>query len=194
MNKAHICYRIFQNTIFPNDIIAPTFTWQEGNKKVKKWNVSVYAPETELIKKREISVNSWRPSSGDWKLLKEKATGKKIRIEVQGIHNGIISEDKINFEISSDKVEAPIFYRAVPLPFKFARENLKRIRWHYGHINSENQPHTVLENIPVCANCHSFTADGSTLAMDVDARDDKGAYALTAFENQITLAEDSLIH
>nr|WP_321357348.1 tetratricopeptide repeat protein [uncultured Draconibacterium sp.] len=98
------------------------------------------------------------------------------------------------FHISKDKVDAPIFYRAVPLPFKFARENLKRIRWHFGHVNNENQPHAVLENIPVCANCHSFTPDGSTLVMDVDARDDKGAYTLTSFEKATHVDEDSLIH
>lgn len=34
----------------------------------------------------------------------------------------------------------------------------------------------MLQDMPVRANCHSFSKDGKTIAMDVDAIDDKGAY------------------
>jgi hypothetical protein len=32
----------------------------------------------------------------------------------------------------------------------------------------------MLDNMPVCANCHTFSKNGPTLAMDVDYGNDKG--------------------
>ena len=34
----------------------------------------------------------------------------------------------------------------------------------------------VLENLPVCGNCHSFSGNGSVLGLDVDYGNDKGGY------------------
>jgi tetratricopeptide (TPR) repeat protein len=47
--------------------------------------------------------------------------------------------------------------------------------------------------MPVCGNCHSFSRDGSVLAMDVDSGGDKGAYAITPITEQIFLTREKLI-
>ncbi|MCP4726371.1 MAG: tetratricopeptide repeat protein, partial [bacterium] len=54
------------------------------------------------------------------------------------------------------------------------------------------QPTAILENLPVCGNCHSFSADGSTLGMDVDVANDKGAYVLTEFEENTLISNDKV--
>ncbi len=94
---------------------------------------------------------------------------------------------------SIDSVGAPIFYRDVPLPFDFARERMELIQWRLGDISKSERPPVVLENLPVCGNCHSFTPDGSTLAMDVDSGGDKGSYVITPIEENIFLSRDKLI-
>lgn len=58
---------------------------------------------------------------------------------------------------------------------------MKKIRWIWGSVSREEKPTALLEDLPTCGNCHSFTPDGRKLAMDVDANNDKGAYVITSF-------------
>ena len=182
------------NSVFPADIVAPTFKWQENNEDIKEWFITISVVDSVIISNIKTSVRTWRPSAKEWELMKEKSQGKLIKIIIKGKGRKMFSSDEVSIIVSSDKVEAPIFFRAVPLPFKFARENLKKVKWYLGDISNESKPHVLLDNIPVCANCHSFTANGKTVAMDVDARDDKGAYVITSMEKEIEFHEDSIIH
>lgn len=184
----------FQNTVFPADIVAPTVTWQDSSQGSKKWLIAVSTPEKILFENIETSVKSWRPSADEWNNMMSHPPGEEVTITVKASHKPTVLKDSVKILFSEDKVEAPIFYRAVPLPFKFARENLKKVRWHLGSVSTESKPHAVLDNIPVCANCHSFTPGGNTIAMDVDARDDKGAYAISSLGKNTLFAEDSIIH
>ena len=48
--------------------------------------------------------------------------------------------------------------------------------------------------MPTCANCHSFSADGKTLGMDVDGPDgDKGAYAIGPGRARKTVIDDEQV-
>ena len=51
----------------------------------------------------------------------------------------------------------------------------------------------MLENLPVCGNCHSFTPEGRTLAMDVDYANDKGSYVISKIEKETVLSLDKII-
>ena len=51
----------------------------------------------------------------------------------------------------------------------------------------------VLENLPVCGNCHSFSADGATLGMDVDYANDKGSYTVTKVAREMSLVPGDII-
>jgi tetratricopeptide (TPR) repeat protein len=50
-----------------------------------------------------------------------------------------------------------------------------------------------LKNLPLCGNCHSFTADGGTLAMDVDYANDKGSYVISQIRPETVLTPDQII-
>ncbi len=185
----------YSNSVFPADISAPTFVWADNNENAEEWNISASLGDVSLLKSITVKDKSWHPTIEEWRLIIDNSLGKEVTVTIKGYHkNKNHAESRVTFKISEDKVEAPIFYRAVPLPFKFARENLKKVRWHMGSVSEESQPHVMLDNIPVCANCHSFTSNGETIAMDVDARDDKGAYAISTIEKEIELNEDSIIH
>ena len=80
------------------------------------------------------------------------------------------------------------------LPFiEAVRDPAKHIRWRFGTIDSPEAPPVVLEKMPVCANCHSFSKDGATLGMDVDYANDKGAYIVRPVARDMTLDREQIL-
>jgi Flp pilus assembly protein TadD len=84
----------------------------------------------------------------------------------------------VHLRTSKDPVGDALFYREVPLPFITAVQDPSRIRWRFGTIDMQDGPPIVLQNLPVCGNCHSFADNGTALGLDVDYGNDKGAYAI----------------
>ena len=103
------------------------------------------------------------------------------------------SKNTVSIKTSSDKVGAPIFFRSVTLPFEFAVKNMDTIKWCLGDVSSDKPPKVVLENMPMCGNCHSFSADGKVLGMDVDYASDKGSYVITGISEEMALSSDKVI-
>ena len=100
---------------------------------------------------------------------------------------------KVRIATSEDPVGAPLFYREVNLPFAEAVKDPSRIRWRFGAISSPEPPPVVLEHLPVCGNCHSFSRDGQVLGMDVDYANNKGSYVITRVAKEMTLAPSDII-
>ncbi|MCK5056849.1 MAG: tetratricopeptide repeat protein, partial [Candidatus Aminicenantes bacterium] len=139
----------------------------------------------------------WKPNPAKWAIMKQNSSGKDLRVTILGINGKnsgtILSGSGITIRTSKDEVGGLIFYRSLPLPFAFARANLETVQWCLGDISSEEPAKIVLKNMPVCGNCHSFTSDGQTLAMDVDAMDDKGAYIITTVQKDTIFDHDNII-
>ncbi|MDA3844855.1 MAG: hypothetical protein PF588_10880 [Candidatus Kapabacteria bacterium] len=108
-------------------------------------------------------------------------------------YSKILSSKKITITISADSVKYPIFYRSVPLPFLYAYKNLKKISWRLGSVDSDSIPAPVLSNLPVCGNCHSFSADGNTIGMDIDYGNDKGSYFISDLTHETKITKDGII-
>jgi tetratricopeptide (TPR) repeat protein len=99
-------------------------------------------------------------------------------------------------------VRASIFYRDVPLmPSKtekgvikpLAQDAIPLIRWSVRNI-AEPRSHVVLTDMPTCANCHSFSADGKTMGMDMDGpQNDKGLYALAEVKPRMSIRNQDMI-
>jgi Flp pilus assembly protein TadD len=51
----------------------------------------------------------------------------------------------------------------------------------------------VLQDLPVCGNCHSFSGNGSVLGLDVDYGNDKGAYAILPVSKEMVLDDKKII-
>ena len=186
-----------RGTVFPPEIPAPMALWKDSTEGVDAWVITVALegrPELITALTRE---QKWRPDREAWDAIKEGSKQKGARLTVVGIRcaepGKIRSGARTVIHTSTDEVGAPIFYREVPLPFIYAVNNPETIRWRMGEVGSEKQARVVLEDLPVCGNCHSFSKDGSVLGMDVDYANDKGSYVIAPVEKQTLLKRDRII-
>lgn len=184
-------------TIFPPEIIAPKIIWLDENSNSDQWLVTInFSDNVKNITSLTNSM-SWTPSDEQWNAIKIRSKEIKSEINVLGYNhkdkNKIISKATIYFTTSKDPVGAPIFYREVNLPFQDAVKDPTKISWRFGEISSKKQPPTILNNLPVCGNCHSFSSNGSLLGMDVDYANDKGSYTLIHTNKEMTLEKKNII-
>ena len=143
------------------------------------------------------SEQQFRPKAKEWETIKKHSLEKEAEVTVLGLNRSapkeILSCCRISISTSKDEVGAPLFYREVDLPFIEAVKDPSRIRWRLGTISSPRQPPIILEKLPVCGNCHSFTADAGILAMDVDYANSKGSYVITRVAEEMVLATSDII-
>ena len=58
----------------------------------------------------------------------------------------------------------------------------------------EARSRVVMENLPVCANCHSFSADGKTMGMDLDGlQGNRGMYILAPVAPEMAIRKQDVI-
>lgn len=178
-----------EGTLFPPDIVAPTFVWEAPAAAPGKWEVVVRDGAGTELDRAAVAATRWRPTAASWARIKERSVTTDAVITVSGAGQ----EASVRFRTARDPVGDALFYREVPLPFLEAVQDPSRIRWRYGTVDSETQPPIVLENLPVCGNCHSFADDGSVLGLDVDYGNDKGAYGIIPVAPEMVLNDEKII-
>jgi Flp pilus assembly protein TadD len=152
------------------------------------------------------TARSWTPDSQTWETIKthsieKPATAVLTGLAAAGIPN-VISRGRVSFLTSRDPVGAPIFYRDVPLmPAKqekgviqpIAKRAQPLIAWRLRNV-AQPRSRLLLENLATCANCHSFSSDGKTLAMDLDGpENDKGAYVIAPIEPKMSIRDEHVM-
>ncbi|MEP0202188.1 MAG: tetratricopeptide repeat protein [Halioglobus sp.] len=182
-------------TLFPPEIVSPTFIWKDETAGVDRWNVLLQFENVENPLRFSTTERKWQPSEVDWSKIKLQSTAHNAEVAISGVdgQGNEISSASIRIRTSTDPVGDSIFYREVPLPFIEAVQDPSRIRWRYGSVDSHERPPIVLENLPVCGNCHSFSGDGSVLGLDVDYGNDKGGYAILPVSEQMELNDEKII-
>ncbi len=184
-------------TVFPPDIAAPTFRWKSTSRGVKAWAITVGVPDAPPTIEARTNEREWTPTDEQWaaiaKMSREKATKVTVRAVAPSDSESPLPAGSVEIITSRDEVGASLFFREVNLPFIDAVKDPTHIRWRYGSIASKEPPPIVLEKLPVCGNCHSFSSDGSVLGMDVDYANDKGSYVITDVVEEILLERESII-
>lgn len=187
----------FDNAIFPREIVAPRFRWTDPHSAAHEWLVTVRFDQSKVQLESLVHTPTWRPSPQQWELMKRHSVDGKAVVTVtdRGSHDGTdtYSQGTVSLTTSKDPLHDSVFYREVVLPFSDAVKDPTRIRWRFGSIANDSTPPVVLENLPVCGNCHSFSADGKVLGMDVDYGNDKGAYALSRVAKEMNLVASDII-
>lgn len=148
---------------------------------------------------------TWKPDPTTWQSIQQHSVEKPATLAITGLRDGQTpwSRAQITFNTSKDEVGAPIFYRDVPLMpsanttghvAPLAASSIPLIHWRIRDIR-QPQSRTVLKDMPTCANCHSFSADGKTFGMDVDGpANDKGLYAVVPVQKHMTIGSKDLLH
>ncbi len=184
-------------TLFPPDLAAPVFRWKDMQAQSDLWLIVVDFQDGGKLLSSLVNAPTWKPNPSQWKTIKKRSIEKPASVTVVGVNHQsrrkILSSQRIHIRTSVDPVAAPIFYREVNLPFVEAVKDPSTIRWRFGTISSGQQPPIVLEKMPVCGNCHSFSADASILGMDIDYANDKGSYAIVPIQKRITLDKKNII-
>ena len=154
----------------------------------------------------QASAKSWTPGEQIWTAIKANSVAQAAEVTIIGFDSRYpdrpLSRGQMTLTTSADPVDGMIFYRDVPLmPGKndegvikpLVPKALPLIEWRLKDI-SRADSRVVLTDLPTCANCHSFSADGKTLGMDIDGpTGDKGAYAVADIEPQMSITSDDVI-
>ena len=150
--------------------------------------------------------HTWVPDIATWAAIKRHSVDRPATIVITGHRRGnpkaVLSCGRVSILTSSDPVGAPVFYRDVPLmPSETEKGVIKPIdpnavpliAWRLRNI-AEKESRVLMQGLHTCANCHSFSADGKTLGMDMDGpRNDKGLYAIVKVRSRMTIrAEDQV--
>jgi tetratricopeptide (TPR) repeat protein len=184
-------------TLFPPESVAPTFVWDDRTAGVDRWYVVVRDQAGGDMLKVSVDAPRWRPSEDDWKRVKHESLERDAEVTVAGVNHAkrarVLSSARVHFRTSKDEVHDSILYREVPLPFLTAVQDPSKIRWRFGTIDLEGGPPIVLQNLPVCGNCHSFADNGSVLGLDVDYGNDKGAYAIMQVSKHMVMDDAKIM-
>ena len=183
--------------LFPPDIAAPTFTWESGKTGSDTWLVKLKFQDGGEDLNFLLAKAQWAPKESLWSDIKRRSLERDATLTILGVEREkageILCAGEVTFQTSKDEVGAPIFYREVNLPFIEAVTDPSAIRWRFGSIDSTTRPPVVLEKMPVCGNCHSFSKDGSRMGMDVDYANDKGSYALLDLKPEMNIDKEKII-
>jgi tetratricopeptide (TPR) repeat protein len=184
-------------TLFPLEIGAPAVRWKDDTAGADLWLVSIAFRDGRGRINEFAQQPEWRPQPAVWEKIKGRSLETPAVVTVIGVKRETPSEalsaGQVTIQTSSDAVGAPLFYREVNLPFVEAVKDPSTIRWRFGAISSDQPPPVVLEKLPVCGNCHSFSADGAVLGMDIDYANDKGSYAIAPVGRSMTLDRGAII-
>jgi Flp pilus assembly protein TadD len=162
--------------------------------------------EPPALTPEQAAAHTWVPDATTWAAIKQHSVGHPATIVITGRRPGdastVMSRGQVSLETSPDPVGAPIFYRDVPLmPSENEKGVIKPlslqavpfVAWRLRSV-AEKDSRVVMQGLHTCANCHSFSADGKTLGLDMDGpRNDKGLYAMVKVQPHMTIGNDDLV-
>jgi hypothetical protein len=181
----------FNNALFPPEFPAPTFEWKSTVKYSGQWEVSLVTRNKKYSILATTNATRWTPEETKWDSLKRFSEYGRIYFTLKKSGDER-QEKKLTFSISHDTVGAPVLYRQMPIPFIIAERTLDSMNYMLINFGSNKKPHVAMSGFTVCGNCHSFSADGSKIGLDLDAGlRDKGGYFISAVKDTILFNPDN---
>jgi Tfp pilus assembly protein PilF len=154
----------------------------------------------------QAAARTWVPDDAVWSAIKQHSVRGPATVTFVG-HRAddaktVVSRGQVTISTSRDPVGAPIFYRDVPLmPSEsekgvikpLAPQAVPLIAWRLRNV-AEKQSRVMMTGLHTCANCHSFSADGKTMGLDMDGpQNDKGLYAIVDVKPQMSVRNEDLV-
>ena len=155
---------------------------------------------------QQAAAHTWVPDAATWSTIKKHSVNRPATMVITGHREvgseTVLSRGQVSIQTSSDPVGAPIFYRDVPLmPSEnkkgvikpLSAEAVPLIAWRLRSV-ADRKSRVLMQGLHTCANCHSFSADGTTLALDMDGpQNDKGLYAIVKVRPQMAIRNEDLV-
>ncbi len=188
--------------VFPPEITAPTVLWKDSERPAGPWFVEVSFADGSPCLRFAVPVGAprWRPGPHSWDAIKSGSFKSAATITIKSGYSA--STASVTIHTSRHPVNAPIFYRDVPLmPSEvvkgivkpLAPEAIPLIAWRLRDL-SQPRSRLVMDGLHSCANCHSFSRDGNTMGMDVDGpENDKGTYAIAPVRQRMTITNAEVL-
>jgi len=151
--------------------------------------------------------HTWKPDVATWQAILRHSVKKPATITVTGYSDESLtkplSRGQVTIQTSKDPVGAPVFFRDVPLisvptgekgvimPIPTAA--VPYIAWRLRYVG-ETQSRLMMQGLPTCINCHSFSHDGATMGLDVDGPgNDKGLYGIVPVKSHTSIRNENVI-
>jgi tetratricopeptide (TPR) repeat protein len=162
--------------------------------------------EPPKLTRQQESTRTWTPDTATWAAIKKRSVQHPTTLTFSGFAQPVldqpVSQGQVTLRTSVDPVDAPIFFRDVPLmPSQVEKGVIKPlpknalplVAWRLRYVG-ENKSRLLMDNLPTCANCHSFSRDGKTLGLDMDGpANDKGLYALVPIARETTISNQEIV-
>ncbi len=189
---------------------SPAFQVMSAGERLKVGEIDprCVAETNELPKltPEQAAARTWKPEPAVWAVIKQLSVRHPATITIAGLRSGdpaqVVSTGEVRIQTSTDPVAAPIFYRDVPLmPSELEKGVIKPlpanavplVAWRLKDVG-EPGSRLLLDGLPTCANCHSFSLDGKTMGMDLDGpQNDKGMYAIFPVAPRISIRNEDVI-
>ncbi len=151
--------------------------------------------------------HTWKPDAATWEAILRHSVKLPASITFTGFRDQQLtqpsSRGQVSFQTSKDPVGAPIFFRDVPLisvpvgekgvimPIPAAA--IPFIAWRLRYVG-ETESRLMMQGLPTCINCHSFSRDGSSMGLDVDGPgNDKGLYGIVPVKAETSIRNENVI-
>ena len=151
--------------------------------------------------------HTWKPDTATWEAILRHSLKKAATVTITGYSDeGMtqeLSRGEVMIQTSRDPVGAPIFFRDVPLIsvptgekgliMPIPTEAVPFIGWRLRYVG-ESESRLMMQGLPTCINCHSFSRDGATMGLDVDGPgNDKGLYGIVPLKRETSIRNEDVI-
>jgi hypothetical protein len=165
--------------VVPADAAAPVIAWESP---ATAWRVTLRAPGGPDVAALCLE-KQWVPDPATWQRLREAARGAALEIAVTPIGGAdgrtLLPGAAVRLGIDPLPLAATIAYLQLPVPFRLAKHHPQQAAWRAGTPAAAEAPAVFATGLPVCANCHAYSRDGATMALDMDIDGDKGGFVVT---------------
>lgn len=174
------------SAVLPANSASPVISWNSSASTVL---VRLQTPS--LAVQALCAESQWIPDHETWCRLRAAATEGVIDITVSPVGGesgrSILNGAKTHLIIDGNELLDPIAFLSLPVPFRTAKHHPQFAAWRKTLISEPGGPQTFLTDLPVCANCHAYSADGSAMLLDMDIDGDKGGFVLTSTRSEIPI-------
>ena len=176
----------------PADASSPIFRWKD--EAADKWLVTMTTGSATVCQ-GIVDKDTWAPGQDLWTAIGKAAGNRPVTVRIAGIDQRglLVSRGRTSFSVSADPVGARIAFLRKRLPFRTAMKNPFDSQMVIGDPTSFDKPRVVLQDQPICFNCHAYSPDGKTYGMDMDYKGDKGGYALVDVKERVSVADEDVI-